>query len=45
LDIHLHGEEGYNMGVGVSTRGRSELFAEAEAGAEIEIAKRPAPVA
>jgi len=45
LDIHLHGEEGYNMGVGVSSRGRSELFAEAEAGAEIEIAKRPAPVA
>jgi Amt family ammonium transporter len=31
LDITLHGEEGYNMGVGVATKGRAEFFAESVA--------------
>jgi Amt family ammonium transporter len=45
LDINLHGEEGYNMGVGVATRGRAEVFAESEDGSEAKLAKQPAPIA
>jgi Amt family ammonium transporter len=45
LDIHLHGEEGYNMGVGVSTRGQAEVFAESPAEAAAPLAKQPASLA
>jgi Amt family ammonium transporter len=45
LDIHLHGEEGYNMGVGVASQGRAELFAESKAESEMELAKQPASLA
>jgi Amt family ammonium transporter len=45
LDINLHGEEGYNMGVGVSSRGRAELFGESETESAAALAKHPAPVA
>jgi Amt family ammonium transporter len=45
LDIHLHGEEGYNMGVGVSTRGHAEIYAESPAEAAATLAKQPAELA
>jgi Amt family ammonium transporter len=45
LDIHLHGEEGYNMGVGVTSRGSADVFAEAEAESEMRLAKQPTPIA
>jgi Amt family ammonium transporter len=45
LDIHLHGEEGYNMGVGVSTRGPAEVYAEAPAESAATLAKQPASLA
>jgi hypothetical protein len=45
LDIHLHGEEGYNMGVGVSSQGRAEFFAEAETDSAAALAKLPASLA
>ena len=41
LDIHLHGEEAYN--VGVSSQGRSEIFGQAES--VPSFAKRPEPAA
>jgi len=45
LDIHLHGEEGYNMGVGVSTRGHAEVYAESPAESAATLAKQPASLA
>ena len=45
LDINLHGEEGYNMGVGVSSQGRAEVFAEAAVESGAALAKQPASLA
>jgi Amt family ammonium transporter len=45
LDIHLHGEEGYNMGVGVSSKGRVETFAESAAESAAVLPKRPPSLA
>jgi Amt family ammonium transporter len=45
LDIHLHGEEGYNMGVGVSSKGRAETFAESAAESAVVLPKRPPSLA
>jgi hypothetical protein len=45
LDIHLHGEEGYNMGVGVSSQGRAEVYAESVTESAATLAKQPASLA
>jgi len=45
LDVNLHGEEGYNMGIGISSQGRAELFAESAAESAPALAKQPASLA